>query len=656
MPIAAPSASTLRGCRLATLLLLASCGIDDPPAAPEPPASSTPLYLRGTAITAQGPVAHDEIELQSLPDSFGFKTVTDGLGAWQIDVRRIRPPFQVFAPYRFYGGGISAIALDTLPVQLNELTDLQALWVRAYTAGGPITQALLDTARTVLRTWFQDRYALALPDADWRTLPFQPVPGDSMFDALVAVEGIAWAGFFPDWSDTLRQHAERCRHERVAVGLADGLRLVCLHQKHTGPDPLDPAVTLLAFTDPLDDSVEVRLGGPAGVEVTYRHPGELPYSCAGCAGVSVGATAADGTTPVTLTGAVLAQAGGATATLHATLTAPDTGPQLPLLYCTASKFVATRPDGSRQQGCLASSDGQRVFPDRDNHFLDFRDGTDATGLRILLAGDSVLRATFVDQFGQLFRCHQPACAGITVSAPDSRGRRQLGFQDVVLTEIGFDGLPLGTGDLVLGVDSRITVSPPPPPDYYGIGRPVQPVCPFATDTVHVVVEGKVAVEVCVGPPSPVVYGLGKLWYGDALGPDTVYYLNGDHALQVTGPPSAGLSLSLQVLAEGWTCADFLPCAGLSATDPDSAREVSVSFTDVTVVEYDETGILTGRTAVLNGTIHRVPADPCVYLCLRPGTPVRMARSTPQEIPPSLRLRRRPVLPGPATARRPEGRP
>ncbi|MBP9199656.1 MAG: hypothetical protein KBF47_06590 [Gemmatimonadales bacterium] len=655
MPIAAPSASALRGCGLATLLLLASCGIDDPPAAPEPPASSIPRYLRGTAVTAQGPVAHDEVELQSLPDSFGFKTLSDSLGAWQIDVRRIRPPFQVFAPYRFYGGGISAIALDTLPVQLNELTDLQALWVRGYTAGGPITQALLDTARTVLRTWFHDRYALALPDADWRTLPFQPVPGDSMYDALVAVEGIAWASFFPDWSDTLRQHAERCRHERVDVGLADGLRLVCLRQKYTGPDPLDPAVTLLAFTDPLDDSVEVRLGGPAGVEVTYRHPGELPYTCAGCAGVSIGATAADGTMPVTLTGAVLAQAGGATATLHAVLTAPDTGPQLPLLYCTTARFAATRPDGSRQQGCFSGASGQQVYPDWSNHFIDFRDGPDGTGIRVLLDGDTVVRATFADQFGQLFRCHGGACTGITVSAPDSRGRRRLGFQDVALTEIGYDGAPLGTGDLVFQLDSALLISPPPPPDYYGLGRPVQPVCPFATDTVHLVVDGTEAVEVCVGPPSQVAYGLGKLWYGDAFSPDTVYYLNGDHALQVTGQPSAGLSLSLQLLAESWVCADFLPCAGLSATDPDSARELSVSFTDVAVVEYDETGIPTGRTAVLNGTVRRIPADPCVYLCLRAGSRAGLGGPALRAAPPGP-LRRPARLASPSVRRRPEVRP
>ncbi|MBP9201244.1 MAG: hypothetical protein KBF47_14635 [Gemmatimonadales bacterium] len=616
--------------RLFLLLLAAACSLD-PPSAPPDPTAPDPTYLRGVVLSAAGPTPVSQVYLRGR-NGAGRTVITDDQGRFEARVDDLEPPYLLQTADAGSGALIHAVALDTGAVQLHLLTELQALWALgaapmqwfqdstavqgANATLAQLTPAALAAARQQVTLLLSEQYGITAPDLDWMTAPVDPVSGDPLFDAIVALGAV----FDPfSFEPPLVREAQRCKFERAEVVTPAAARQHCPYQKFTAPDPLDPAVTIFGFVNEREDSLLVLAGGAAGPEVRWQRAGEEAYTCAGagCA-VTIGGVTPDGTRPIALDGAALLRASdGDPATLAGTLVAADTGVQPPVLICGADRLVARRADQTFLQGCVAGASTSPMYPDRLYQEIVASDGVHALALSIIHADAQPLSVTLQDpQTGELFHCAAPGCAGLTLGPPDSAGRRTVGVAGLVLSGVLPGGLPSGTGDVVLsGTAVARSVAPP--------SFPVD-VCTVATDTLVATVRGARDRRLCIQPPEIRFDDqVGKLWLDDGQGGQQ-WFLPGDALVQVaTDAQGTVTAATLSLWSDTWACTGGA-CTGIARTPFDSLQRATLDFSGASFEELEPnfTGIPTGRTLTLDGQVRDIPPYGCVpgFNCVRGRSP------------------------------------
>jgi hypothetical protein len=185
----------------------------------------------------------------------------------------------------------------------------------------------------------------------------------------------------------------------------------------------------------------------------------VDYKCIapGCNGVSVGTLTEEGTRLISFTDTLLQQVGS---------DGVPTGPGFALLNHTSIAGIPTRPDPIDCTGSFATAMLQ--IPGERNGIVCpfFRNGEGenrgfyldeartlvqhtwgqpsqndlSQTISLTLAGNAVKELIF-NLEGVSFGCKETSCAGVSVSARDAEGRRNISFSAVQLRELDFGGLP-----------------------------------------------------------------------------------------------------------------------------------------------------------------------------------------------------------------------
>ncbi len=216
--------------------------------------------------------------------------------------------------------------------------------------------------------------------------------------------------------------------------------------------------------DPASPRVEVVMDGNDRVLSVYfsqYEPGtfttNLRYACEAeaCNGVTLGPVTVNTdlgpdypvlVRNVTLTDTILAgmTEGGAPTTTSATLKASFTtvyfvDPYAPLLFppledCNpGSATVSVEVDSGPFNFCSAEANRWTSLPNDTDLRLDTRDDQTFSPIEVTLRGESVVTVNYNSPVNQSFRCVDE-CVGVTVSPPDSLGRRTVTFENTVLYE------------------------------------------------------------------------------------------------------------------------------------------------------------------------------------------------------------------------------
>lgn len=256
-----------------------------------------------------------------------------------------------------------------------------------------------------------------------------------------------------EFVELVAQHARACRVSRLV--LTDGAddAEFCPAGRSVDADPADATLLRHRFSEVFGDELIVRTRSDSLVDVTLTRPDGRTARCIGmqCSGATLGVAAADGTRRIELAAVALQGASGALV-LDGPLQSGQA--QAPEGGCIGEQLIVTAPDASRFTHCV----GRRAVTPKlgriGHGLLSLNDP--GFVLELILDGDRVAWLLLASDprlggdtpFYRRARCIGGDCAGVTVSAPDSQGRRLLRFANTALqrTDAGGAVVP---GELLL---------------------------------------------------------------------------------------------------------------------------------------------------------------------------------------------------------------
>lgn len=504
------------------------------------------------------------------------------------------------------------------------------------------TPEVLAAAQQAVERYLQRRLGIAVPASlgDFFTGAFRDEPGDPMHDLIAAIEAkLAAQGrdFFALAAD-VAQESTLCSAEQLALTSAGQADVFCPATKATVPDGADPTVSAYVFTTASGAVLTLRARGSDLLSASYRATAdgtESVCAAAGCAGIVLGALAADGSRPIVFTGARLDGAAGPIE-LDGSLLAPKPGPVFPPLSCPDRYFIVW-PDDSLQAACAAPDntlsvgvgDASSAGGDRRGYLFRSDGSVEpvAANLEVRAEGEAVTSVFVQDTDAAtglprtLFKCVGAACAGVTIGparddadsfAPYVLRRRLLTLQDTELAALNPDGTPsaLGPATVRATLDSFELIVPEGAPPVFS------PIDPCASPT-----EGLVATapygtfDVC--PPSldpnP---DTGNRFVDTTLdaGGNPVYSLG--YGSLGTFPPDGGVTIETaggtisrvtfrEARAGTWRCTGAA-CSGITIPPPDGSGARRIVFDGVVLQEVESADLPGDRSLRLDGAFTAPP--------------------------------------------------
>jgi hypothetical protein len=379
------------------------------------------------------------------------------------------------------------------------------------------------------------------------------------------------------------------------------------------PEEADTTILDYEFRDVAGAVLFVKVQNDAILSVDFTTAANATYSCSGtaCAGVTLGAKAADDSRPIVFANLALPGSGG-NASIQGTLAVPPVSIELPILPCTDNRYFAIFSNNSALGDCIDPDDpfqfGATVGNVKGHNKIgiDF-DGQEAdTGRIQIVVNRTTLQPIYVyyvirdpdtSEIVGRYVCRDADCKGLTWGAarPESAGGFKLELRTITLDNTmlgGIDAEGNPTDESVIlrvsGLGLFIADDPDPPeepePEY-----PTLADCDPAADTISVT--GPTGEFNLCAPQNDVdngLYwrmpydlgdGLFQLFFsnevGDSFGVTT---LNGE-IFDAYVALSNGLTFNCQ--AE--------KCVGTTVTGPDADGNYTLSFSNTVLRLVDNSG-------------------------------------------------------------------
>jgi hypothetical protein len=505
-----------------------------------------------------------------------------------------------------------------------------------------VTPAALINAQARVKTFLLRNYGYTVPSGvgDFFTTSFVAQAGDPTFDAITALNTLL-AGRGTNVFQVAAQignEARLCNAERLGIASADGPRDFCPASKNTSADAGDATITNFTFSDSDGDTLTVSGRGNDVLSATLQPSGGgAPSSCsgAGCAGLTLGTPAGDGTRPIIFAAVRLISAGG-TLQLDGTLQANAPGAFFPPLPCDNHYYVAyvdnhvdaacAAPDtsigaGFGDTGSLGTTRRRYVFQ---------TDGSVqplAPNIEIVAEPNAIVSVLVQDIDPNtglprtLWKCRAAACNGVTLGPvrddPDSFApyvlrNRLITLNDTVLSALNPDGSPSSVGSTTVraSLDSFEIIFPPEQ-------QPVTQACGSASQRLVIGISDETRVfEEC---PPVIVPGLtlDLFLHTNTDGQGNPVYFIGS-LLEAFGGNSVSGGITIEMNAGGIASVTYLPilggrygctaseCSGITIGAPDGTGQRLITFTGVTLTEVETAGLPGDRTAVINGSFVAPP--------------------------------------------------
>ena len=512
---------------LVALLGLAACGggtRGDAPPASWPEVAS----VQGTAYSADERLVADEVYVKGASGIYRH-VQTDAARAYTAKLDGLAGPYAValrvvsastgqegfLVSFATAAGTANATPLSTLVAAELTGQDPTTYFQGLANAGDPVLAAVTDAALQAAQARVAGRLArdfgITLPaDANILAAASTARAGDPWFDAATTLTARlqAQGRDVLDYARDVARHAVLCNAERLAVTDATGTADFCPRSKATTPDPADTTHAQYLFT--ADDGAVLSLEARASlvIGIAYTDAAGRGWACSGtgCAGVGIGAPAADGTRALQFSLALQGAAGPLS--LAGTLIGPKPGAVLPPLACDTNRYYVIRPDDSVDATCAApdsvTGSGVGETLPSGTHRRIYRFATDgsapATTPMLELRIDDASRVASVlvydldPQSGlprPLFRCVGSDCGGVTVGEavddPDSFAPyvirlRTLTLDHTVVAAIEPDGTPAAGGPAqVVAELTSVEIVPPQPLQPQACASPAQRLTALASD-------------------------------------------------------------------------------------------------------------------------------------------------------------------------------
>ena len=466
-----------------------------------------------------------------------------------------------------------------------------------------LTEEGIRTAQAELTAFLQDALGVQVKSgtASFVDSSFKTNVGDPMYDTILALTAkIAADG------TTLRAVGERiatgaqaCLLEKIQVSIGGQQKKFCPVNKSDVPEEDDTTILDYKFRDISNAVLLVKVRDDAVLSVDFTTATNVTYSCSGtaCAGVSLGAVAADESRPIVF-GSLALTGSGSGALLDGTLIGPPPSIELPVLPCTDNRYFVIFSNHSALGDCIAPNDPFQYGATTGGSHGPGLMGIAFDGQQQGVTGSIEIRVNrttlapvyvyFVNRdpdTGEVlsrFLCQFAECNGVTwgPGKPDSsRGfpieLRTITLDNTMLEGVDADGNPTGETAVVrlsgLGLFDPNEADPPEP------AYPPLTDCDPAADTISVT-GPKGEFNLCM-PQNDAANGLFyRMPFDDGAGNIQLFFSNdsGDTlGLDLTNGALADAFVSLGSTFETFNCT--ADCAGITVSGPDATGQYTVSF-------------------------------------------------------------------------------
>lgn len=489
-------------------VLLAACGggtTGDAPPASWPAVAS----VQGAAYSTDAGLVADEVYVKGASGIYRHVR-TDAARAYSAKLDGLGGPYAValrvvsnttgaegfLVALATAAGTANATPLSTLVVAELTGQDPTAYFQGLANAGDPVlsqvTAGSLRAAQARVARRLAHDFGIVLPEgADILGAAITAQAGDPWYDAATVLttrlqaQGRDVLGYAHD----VARQAVLCGVERLVWTDASGEADFCPRTKSTTLDPADTAHAQVLFTADNGATLALEARGSTVMTLTVADAAGRTWTCsgAGCAGLTIGAAAADGTRALQFALSLPGLSGPLA--LAGTLTAPKPGVVLPPLACDSNRYFVIHPDDHVDATCAAPDSltgaGVGETLSAGTHRRIYRFATDGgapeTDLQLELRVDDASRvasALVYDTDPQTglprprFRCIGSECAGVGIGpavddadsfAPYIIRLRTLTLDHTVLAAIQPDGTPADGGPvLVVAELASLEIVPPQP--------------------------------------------------------------------------------------------------------------------------------------------------------------------------------------------------
>jgi len=615
-------------------VLLAGCPSDDPRTTPPPPTTPTVSGQLANGATLAAPTIS-----AASAGSVARAGRVDASGHFIIASGGLSAPYLLqsstgYAVIRNIGGIANATPLTELVLLERIRAPLDAYFSELFNPSRSATAAtgvdftqftaanLAEAQQRAVRA-LRQQLGVTVPAAltanDFSGTTFNAVAGDPMFDTLTALQralsdrGTDLAGFERDRIQEFR----RCDIEQLDIALTNDELTFCPAAKQALADPDDANILVYTFTTADNRALTLRARDGAVLAVELNS-GDRTLRCdaAACAPAQLDPAASDGSRLLRLSGTVLRDGSGATASLSGVLRGAIPGQPLPVCTIgTNALGILEFDDGSRSAGCYGFAAIDRV----DRSAYDSQLGaTDAIEQIEIRAEGAALAAVTIyhldpDSFLPIadYRCQRSACNNVQISAADASGTRNVTIEGAVLPRINATNSSGPTTATLRGSFSLVEPSPAPlpncaaaPADQTLTARVINtnvdwPICPpYDVDNGNI---GGFQID---------LFSLGR--YPGGLIGDYVYRFINDFAsvgsvTLVASPQGLPRRLEYQrASADRFACQDAacLSAVTIDAAAPRVAHAVRINA--VTLQEVEINDLAGDRSVRIQGALRTVP--------------------------------------------------
>jgi hypothetical protein len=611
----------LRHALIATLLLLAACGSDDPPTQ----TTADSPTLSGTA-TYDETIAPGDVNGKGASGPLRTAANSSGTNQYSISLAQLTAPYML----RYSSGTrdgqqvyLYSVATQSGVANITPLTTLLIAQLTgqnpetAYNAFGAqtsVTDAQLQTAQAKVSTYLQTSLGITVQSAtsSFITTPFKTVAGDPMFETLLALDNkLASTGTtLGNLSGQIAARASLCLAEKLDITLDGVATELCPAAKTATPEDDAPTILDYVFTDSVGNKLTLKIQNDTVLSASYVTPSGGEYSCtdAACGTISLGTPNSDLTRSITFTNV---QWGGAV--VNGTVVGAIPGIALPILPCSNNRFFMIFPDRSVIADCVDVADplalggtinsSRGAEPSRATYtFVNSAKPTLPQVQVVTDANDSIVSVYFFqydpDTFEQItqYHCMLAECNGITLGAVTKN--TDLGPENpVLIRNVTFDGTVLaGLNPAGIPINATATLKASFTTVYY-----VDPNAPLVFPPLMPCAGGydTIAIDVLSGPfnfCSPP----GSLLASDLGNGDLDYLINDDVGYSITVHVRAGALAGIDYVSPvNQTFRCEVDCTGVALSGPDGPGNRTVTFTHVVLHELQDFPRPGPRTAILN---------------------------------------------------------
>jgi hypothetical protein len=598
---------------LAATLVLSGCPgekSDPQPQSAAPRVESTGVVTDGVNLGQQFIVAKGEKGLAR-------ETNTDSQGAFALNMSELSAPY-LFSNTVSPGADPSLVALTSVntrigPTNVTPLTTLLTAQLFGVTPAtvyqtfdttldrSGISEDAIRIAQADLTAYLQEVVGIQVKSGigSFIDSSFKTNVGDPMYDTILALnEKIAADGTtLKALGEKVALGAQACLTEKIQVSIGGQQKKFCPIAKSDVPEEADTAILDYKFRDISNALLLVKVRDDTVLSVDFTTAAGVTYSCSGaaCAGVSLGAQAADESRPIVFGSLALTGSGGG-ALLDGTLVGPPPSIELPVLPCTDNRYFVIFSNHSVLGDCIRSNDpfqyGASIGSAGPHGQVGIRfDGQGSDTGAIEIKVDRTTHAPIYVYFSkrnpdtgvlERFLCQLAACNGVTwgEGRPDnSRGfpveLRTITLDNTLLAGVDDNGNPTGASAVVrlsgLGLFDPNSADPPAPQ------YPTLADCDPAADTVSVL--GPTGeFNICLPQNDAANGAFWRVLYDDGAGNIQLNFSNLEGDQVVVDLANGALTdayVFLNSTFEYFNCT--ADCAGVGVSGPDVNGEYTVSF-------------------------------------------------------------------------------